>query len=504
MERRGKSRPVAAVTLALTAACAVSGCAVGPDFVQPRAAVETGWTASSASVPVAGDVETPQAWWARFADPTLDELLALARLRNPDVLAAAYRVEQAAAQLRIDRSAAWPSAQLQADIDYSNPDQASQLLGRDGDSLTSAQIGVAASWEPDFWGKARRSIQAGRADWLSSIAAWRAAEVSLDATVASTYFTLRTYQQRVQIAESNLAQQRENLRIARVRFEAGESSELDLRQAETQYEQTRSQVPPLRAAVAQAEHALATLVGEVPDFYHRQFGARATRPTAPTAVPGGIPRDLLRRRPDVRQAEYTAAAQSARIGQAQAALYPSLTLSGSLSSYSSDARGQSLNDVFSWGDPIQSVSAGLLLPLFDRGRLTAQVRVQDAAFTQAVLAYQAQVLKAQREVEDALVNIDGSLAALDSLRRATSAAKRSADLALLRYKSGETDYTTVTSADQSRLQVEDSLAQTEGDLLQAYVDAYRALGGGWSGEMDPPRLPVRESAATPAFPTTLR
>jgi outer membrane protein TolC len=189
-----------------------------------------------------------------------------------------------------------------------------------------------------------------------------------------------------------------------------------------------------------------------------------------------------------------AAAQSARIGMAQTALYPSFSLSGAFGFQGNQIGNNQLSDIFSWGRQVSAIGAGMLIPIFDRGRLVNQVRVQDALFEQAIQAYETQVLKAQQEVEDALSNIAGGADSLKSLQRARDAVRRSAALAVQRYKSGESDYTTVTNSDQARLQVEDALTQTEGNLLQAYVAAFRALGGGWDGTLAPPGLAQSVSA----------
>jgi NodT family efflux transporter outer membrane factor (OMF) lipoprotein len=479
--------------MALLALCAtLAACApLGPNFQRPEVAVQTQWSEGDAADPAKSAAPLSESWWQQFDDPTLMELLAIARAGNPGLQSAAVRIAQAQAQLGITRAGEFPSVQFSAGPTYTKPDARSQLLGKTDGSVT-LQAGLQSSWEPDFWGKIRRGAESDQASWLSSMAAYHAAQVSLEATVGSTYFSLRTLQQRVAVARANLAQQAESLRIAEARFRAGATSELDQRQAQVQFEQTQAQIPPLEAALQQAAHALGILLGRTPDYYLKTFAGRADAPRLQSimahGLPLGLPRQLLQRRPDVVQAEMTAAAQSARIGQAEAALYPGFSLSGAFGFQSNNAGGDQLSDIFSWSKHLSSISAGLLLPIFDRGRLVNQVRVQDALFEQALQAYETQVLKAQQEVEDALASIAGGTDSLKSLQRARDAVRRSAALAVQRYKSGESDYTTVTSSDQARLQVEDALTQTEGNLLQAYVAAFRALGGGWDGTLTPPAL----------------
>jgi len=421
-------------------------------------------------------------WWQRFGDPTLDALIARALAGSPSLQATAARIDQARAQLRITTGGRGPQVQGQVSDQYSKPDALSRLLDSDDGSQT-LQVGAQATWELDLWGQVRRGIEADSANLLATEAGWQAARVSLAATVASTYLSARTLERRLSIARASLRTQAENLRIARARQHAGAASELDVRQAQTQYGLTAAPLPTLQAGIERAWHAVGVLVGGTPDD-GLQLGAtpgpEVVVPDEPTLA---LPRDLLRRRPDVVQAELAAVSQSARIGQAQAALYPSFTLGGSFGFSATDAGHGSLGDLFSWDSRLLTLGASLTLPLFDRGRLVAQVDVQDALFRQALLSYQNQVLVAQQEVADALSDLHGGEAARDTLSQAREAARRGAELALQRYRAGQNDYTTVVSAEQSRLQVEDEVARAEGDLLQAHVTLYRALGGGWSGEL---------------------
>jgi NodT family efflux transporter outer membrane factor (OMF) lipoprotein len=435
-------------------------------------------------------------WWQQFGDARLETLLRMARNANPGLQSAALRISQAQAQLGITQAGTRPSAQLSTGASFTKPDTRSQLLGKT-DGSTAAQFALQSSWEPDFWGKVRRGIESDQANFLSSVAAFHAAQVSLEASVASTYFGWRTIGLRIAIAEANLKQQADSLRIAEARFHAGATSELDRHQAQAQFEQTQAQIPLLRASSQQAAHALSILLGQAPDYYDKTFAATDDMPQPPTALPRSLPRDLLQRRPDVVQAELAAMAQSARIGQAQSALYPSFSLSGSFGFQASDAGGDSLSELFSWNKQVRSLSAGLLFPIFDRGRLVNQVKVQDALFEQALRGYENQVLKAQQEVEDALSTIASSSEARLSLLRARDAVRKSAALSMQRYLAGASDYTTVTTSDQARLQVEDALQQSEGNLLQAWVAVFRALGGGWDGDLSLPELAQQTSGWRP-------
>lgn len=418
-------------------------------------------------------------WWQQFDDPRLEQLLLLGRTNNPTLQSAALHIVQAQAQLGISAAASRPTVALNVDESHSNPDLIHQLKGTDGSS-TSSQVSMTSSWQPDLWGAIRRGQAADRDSWLATAAGYEATMTALEANIASTYFSIRTLQVRLAVAHNNLLQQQENLRIAKQRYLAGETSEQDLRQAEVLYNQTHATLPALTASLQQAEHGLSVMLGQTPDFYQQHFSSDSALPRMPSHVPASIPHDLLRRRPDVLQAEYSAMAQSERIGQAKAALFPSFTLSGSFGFQSSNSRGDHL---FSWQQPVTSLSGGFLLPLFNRGQLVNQVRVQDAEFEQAVLGYQNQVLLAQQQVEDALSAIEGQRHTLQDQIQAAQAAERSTELAIERYKAGESDFTTVTAVYQTQLQVEDAVAQNQGSLLQSYVAVYQALGGGWDGKL---------------------
>lgn len=488
-------------SLAAALALLMAGCTtLGPDFQRPSAAVQAAWSMPDDARPATLGSDGA-AWWAGFGDAKLDELLTLAQQDSPTLQSAAARISQAAAQLGVTQDSAGPQAQLSTGSSYARPDTSSLLRGKTHGS-TSVQVAAQASWEVDFWGRVQRGIESDRASYFSSVAAYRAAEVSLAASVASTWMSLRTLDQRLAVERSTLVQQEENLRIARARFRLGATSELDMRQAQSQYAQTQAQLPALESSRSQALDALAILVGRTPQALAASLGDTAALAPVPAPPPLtlGMPHDLLRRRPDVVQAEWSAAAQSARIGQAQAALYPTLTLNGSFGFSVGDTGSPGVGGLFHWSQRTETLTPGLVLPIFDRGRLISQVHVQDALFEQSVLDYQQQVLKAQQEVEDALASIRGARGQIASLQTASDAARRSAELARLLYRSGQADYTTVVSAEEALLQTQDSLVQAQGSGWQGVVAAYRALGGGWDGALNAPTR--QEANATAAATTT--
>jgi NodT family efflux transporter outer membrane factor (OMF) lipoprotein len=452
----------------------LSACApVGPNFSRPVPKVESDWIDSPASERQPSTV-TSAIFWADFHDETLTRLIRKGDEQSPTLLSAVQLMVQAQQQVRIDVANLLPTVQLSGSSNYGLPTIESQLKGTTAGATTDQLLGQL-SWEIDFWGQLRRQLESDKASLKSARAGLTAARVSLEASVASAYCNLRMTERRIEVAEANLLQQAEEKRIAEAKYRLGATSELDFRQAETQYEQTKSQLPVLRQTLAQYQHSLSVLVGETPDYFVRHERARTGLPTVPAILPIGAPRDLLRRRPDVLQAEYNAAAQSARIGVAKAALYPSFSLTGEFG-YTTIG---SANDLFRWDSRAVQYGVGFTFPIFDRGKLVSQVRIEDSLFRQAVLTYQNQVLTAQQDVEDGLASIAGQTGQVDELGLANTAAARAIALAMLQYRAGQVDYTTVSTAEQNRAQSSDSLVQAQGGVLLAHISVFRAIGGGW-------------------------
>lgn len=477
-------------------AISVSGCMVGPDFQTPETKLQPAFsqpqkTAFTEAIP--SSLETapnPVYWWAGFNDPTLTDLLARAAKDNLSLQRAAIRIYQARSQLGVADASLLPTVALAGSVTRNDqPNALTQFLNASSLSTTQNLV-VQANWEIDFWGKYRRGIQSTASSLFSTTAAYYAADVSLAADVANTYITIRNYQSLLRVGRANLALQAESLRIASSRFKNGATSLLDLSQAQSQYEQTKADIPTLISALKNAEFAMSILLGELPDFYEKTYGQTQSRLQPPESLQVGIPKDLLRRRPDVLQAEYAAAAQSALIGVNTAALYPSFSLSGYFGFQNVSMNNLNQSSLFSWDNRTTSIGGSFVFPLFYRGAIVDQIRVQDAVFQSSVLAYQNQVLQAQKEVEQALTSISTTRSSTLDLRKSVTAAQRAAALALDRYKAGQNDYNTVIVAQQQLLQVQNSLVQTETNNLLGYVAAFKALGGGWSGTLESPALPA--------------
>lgn len=468
---------------------------MGPDFTSPSSKVQNQFTSPS-QTDFTDSIQTsnerslnPVTWWAGFNDPTLNKLLAQAASDNLTLQKAALRIYQARSQLGVADASLLPTVALGGNASRTEqPSAFSQLMSGSTVSNTQAML-IQANWEIDFWGKYRRGIESTLSAYMSTVATYYAADVSLAAEVANTYINIRNYEALLSVANTNLALQAESLRIASSRFKNGATSLLDLSQAQSQYEQTKSEIPNLIAGLKKSQYAMSILLGELPDFYETAYGSVKGSLVPPAQLDVGIPKDLLRRRPDVLQAEYAAASQSALIGVNAANLYPSFSLSGYFGFQSVSYNNMSQSGLFSWDNKSTSIAGGFMFPLFYRGAIVDQIRVQDAVFQQSILTYQNQVLLAQKEVQDALIAISTTRSSSADLKKAVIAAQRAAELALERYKTGQNDYNTVIVAQQQLLLVQNTLVQTNSNTLLGYVAAFKALGGGWSGELQTPTLP---------------
>lgn len=458
---------------------------VGPDFVPPTAEVSQQWV-DTMDPRVTTERPDYTNWWQVFQDPVLNTLIQTAYEQNLPLRIAGVRVFEARAQLGIATGELYPQVQeVFAAFSYERLSERAPSAPQPGTASNAdfnfrqASYGFGASWELDFWGKFRRAIQSADASFLSSITAYDDALVSLTADVAFTYVLIRTFEARLTIARDNLVIQDRSLRIARRRFEAGATSERDVQQALTQRNSTESEIPFLEIGLRQARNALSILLGMPPGQLHDLLAGSRQIPRAPPEVAIGVPAELLRRRPDIRNAELQAAAQSALIGVAKADLYPSFSLVGSFGFLSSDVGKFELGDLFLWKSRTGTFGPSFQWNILNYGRITNSVRVQDARFQELIIQYQDTVLRAQQEVEDGLVAFLKSQERVTLLSKAVQAAARSADLALIQYREGATDFTTVLTAQQALLQEQDRQASSQGDVAQGLIEMYRALGGGW-------------------------
>ncbi len=477
---------------------------VGPNFSTPNSKVESAWVESSAT---SGRSQSAAdlLWWKTFRDPVLNNLIEIAYQNNPTLQMAGVKILKARAELNGSIGNLFPQQQgvsggtsyyylppqsggtsqfqpgtplgsaLAQELSNNNSRSGGVQLGP---NLFTNQLLFSASWEIDFWGKYRRQIQSDKATFLSSVAAFDNALVSLIGDVVNSYVNIRTTQAQIRVAQENVEVQKESLRIAEARFQAGQTSQLDPEQAKTELAQTQAQIPGLENTLRQTKNGLAVQLGLPPDAVDRLVKP-GRLPTPPSKVAAGIPRDLLRRRPDVRQAGLEAASQSAKIGVQVANLLPAFSLNGTFGYSSNNIGDNSLADIFNWQNSIVQSAGSFTMPIFNYGRLINKVRVQDANFQEAVLNYQNTVLTAQKEVENGLSAFKYGKQSAAFLETAVSSARISTKLSIDRYKAGQTDFTTVLNALQQQLSVENSLVGAQGDVMLGLVSVYRSLGGGW-------------------------
>lgn len=460
-------------------AVALGGCAaVGPDYSEPQLAVPAGWSAGTGTD--AMDAVLLARWWHGFGDPVLDRLVADALAANLDLAQARARLREARARRGVAGAALAPS------VDASLSGSRSRSSGQSGSGSTRElySAGFDASWELDVFGGVRRSVEAAQADLEASVESLSDTRVSLAAEVALNYIDLRTAEQRLAIAEESIASRGENHQIIRWRQQAGLVSELDLAQATTDLESTRAVLPPLRTAVTEAKNRLAVLLGRNPGELESLVHADRPIPLAAAEIVAAIPADTLRQRPDVRVAERRLAAQTARLGEAEAARYPSFRLSGSLG-----LEALELDALADRGANTHSLFGGITAPVFNAGRIAANIEIQDALVEQARLAYRAAVLAALEEVENALTAVANTDARRAKLAEAAAAARTTLAIAEYRYASGLADFLSVLDAQRTQLSLDEQLAGSTGELARAQIRLYKALGGGWSTEPLPAKEP---------------
>lgn len=465
--------------LTIAGALALTACVtVGPDYRSPAPDAPAGWNSIDATAQPAVKADATgnlSRWWLCLKDPLLSELVDSALQASPDLRSAKARLREARARRAVARAGLFPEVTASGNASRSH---SSEETGS-GDTRKLYTAGFDASWELDLFGGIRRGIEAAGADLEASVASLHDAQVSLAAEVAQNYVDIRTLQLRRGIARDNLASQSETLQLTQWRAQAGLVSSQDVEQARSSREQTRAQIPSLETSLAEAEHRLDILLGNAPGTLHERLAVPCALPEVPDQIAVGIPADALRQRPDVRAAERTLAAETARVGVAQAERYPSFTLSGSLG-----LEALTLGALGNGGAATSSLLGGITAPIFNAGRLRSQVEIQDAVREQAQVAYEQAVLTALQEVESALVSLARTRERAESLASADDAARNAAELAQQRYSAGLIDFQSVLDTQRNVLSVEDSLAATRADGVQALISLYKALGGGWSPQND--------------------
>ncbi|WP_419194243.1 efflux transporter outer membrane subunit [Novipirellula herctigrandis] len=456
-----------------------NGYKVGPNYRKPIAPVAENWIDSDDPRVLSEPPKYPD-WWSVFQDPVLDGLVESAYQQNLSLREAGQRVLQARAQRAIAVGGLFPQSQaLEGSYTRAQISEVKQpflepvpgLFSRNFDAWS---LGGNLSWEPDIWGRFRRAVEAADANLDASVEEYDAILVCLIAEVVTAYVDLRTFEQRLAYARRNVQIQEQSQELTTTRADEGKTGFISVHLAESNLDATRAAIPELEIGFRQANNRLCTLLGMPPMDLQITLEAAGGIPDAPAEVVVGIPADLLRRRPDVRAAERQVAAQSAEIGIAIADFYPSIAINGKISTqaedfsnlFSSLSNGGSIGPSFSWN-------------VLNYGRIANNVRFQNARFQELAVNYQNTVLKANQEVEDALVSFLRTQEQVTSLASSVEATQRALELSLVNFKEGESDFAGVFVLQGDLAQKQDRLAAAQGNVVTSLISVYKALGGGW-------------------------
>ncbi len=477
-------RILCGVMLALLTGCVT----VGPDYKRPAIDTPAAWRVEEKE---ARDLVNT-AWWQQFNDPVLNGLVRMALDENKDLLIATARIEEFFGRYFSTRGDQFPSAGGSADA-FRQRLSEKGLTRSDGkdNPYNQYEAFINAGWEIDFWGKFRRATEAARAELLATEEARRTVVLTLVSAVATAYMDIRALDKQLEITKNTADSRKDTLDLFLLRFQNGIISEVDLSQAESEYEDALARIPDIERAIGQTENALSVLLGRNPGAIPR--GLTIDELALP-AVPAGLPSDLLDRRPDIRRAEQSLIAANARIGVAKSLYFPTISLTGAFGTVSTD-----LSNLFTAASRTWNLGVPLSVPLFTAGRIGGEVKAAEAAQQLAVYSYQQAIQNAFREVEDALIDRGKSGQRLEALNRQLKALRNYARLARMRYDEGYTSYLEVLDADRSLFNVE--LSQTAGQnaLFRSLVNIYKTMGGGWveNAEQTMPAQPLMEAGFLP-------
>lgn len=485
----------------------LAGCTtLGPDFARPGYDGPGGWFGAAKAPPVSRTVEAPADpdWWKLFNDKTLTALEERVAAENMDVRIAALRIAQSRAQYDTAVAAGMPS--INGSTSYTrqkasnvgvfanapNPLGASGISGSTAGGLGSRhlnafdvfQVGLDASWELDLWGKIRRSVEAAAATIEANEETRRGILVTNLAEVARDYIVLRGVQTQLRIARDNVRIARESLTLTQQRAAGGVTTTLDVANASAEVSNAQARIPALEQQEGQLINAVSLLLGMPPYALRETLRTAHAVPPVPPRVPIGLPSDLARRRPDIREAEARLHAATASIGVARAAFYPSMRLSAS-----AGLQALEVSRVFDLNARQYAAGPGLTIPIFEAGQLKATLRLTEDQQKEAALAYQQTVLRALHEVENALIAYRSEQARRAELTSAVAESRRALELARARYQQGVADFLQVLVAQRTLLANELSLADSTTTVSGNLVTLYKALGGGWEKDMPEAKKP---------------
>ncbi len=457
--------------IAALALLALAGCTIGPNYARPDLEVPLAFKEGAPWKAAAPQDQLPRGkWWQIYGDPVLDELEEQAAAANQDLAAAFARVTQARAIARIDQADRVPRVDLNASAGRVRTSGDFSFTGS-GTTGNSFSVPFDLSYEIDLWGRVRRSVEASRAEAGASEADYQSLLLALQAEVARSYFALRALDAEFVLLQRSVELRRENLALVTSLFKNGQVGQLDVSRAETELASTQAEAVGLQKRRSELEHALAVLTGQSASNFAL---AAAPLDLAPLTVAPGLPSSLLERRPDVAAAERQMAAANARIGVAETAFFPAVSLTGSAGYASTEASG-----LFDWDSRSWALGPAISLPIFEAGRNSANLERARAAHEEAVARYRQQVLVAFAEVEDSLAGLRILAEQAEALDRSVAAARQAAEISGKRYRAGLVSYLEVVDSQRTALQVERGAVQTLGQRMQASVSLIKALGGGW-------------------------
>jgi multidrug efflux system outer membrane protein len=468
----------------------LTGCmTVGPDYKRPAIDTPVAWRFEEKEIRDLANT----AWWQQFNDPVLNGLVGTALEQNKDLLIATARIEEFFGRYFSTRGDQFPSAGANADAfrqRLSERVSVQPIAGKDN-PYNQYEAFLNAGWEIDFWGKYRRATEATRAELIGTEDGRRTVVLTLVSAVAAAYVDIRSLDKQLEITQRTADSRKATLELFQLRFQSGIISEVDLSQAESEYEDAQARIPDIERAIGQTENALSVLLGRNPGPIPRGLPLDAM---ILPAVPAGVPSELLERRPDIRRAEQTLIAANARIGVAKSLYFPTISLTGAFGTASTD-----LSSLFAASSRAWNFGVPVSVPLFTAGRIGGEVKAAEALQQQALYGYQQTIQNAFREVDDALLDRGKSGQRLDALSRQLKALNNYARLARMRYDEGYTSYLEVLDADRSLFNVE--LAHTTGQnvLFRSMINIYKSMGGGWvdQAEQGMPAQPVMEAGFLP-------
>ena len=475
---------LAAVVLCLSGCTSFSdyfhhGFKVGPEYCGAKAAVAPQWIDAS-DIRVRSHAADLSRWWCVFNDPVLNDLVGHAYNQNINLKEYGTRILQARASLAIARGELFPQTQNATGNYQRLVTPAIDLSPGVPQFSDQWNFGFNLAWELDFWGQFRRAVLSAQAQRDASVENYDAVLVTLLSDVSQYYVQMRETQERIALAKHNVELQRDVLKVVEARLRVGTSSELDVDQQQTTLSQTEATIPAFEITLRQAQDQLCTLLGIPPTDLQARLGQRPI-PTVPREVAVGIPAELLQRRPDIRAAERNAAAQAQQIGIAQAALYPHISITGTLGYSAQNASHLFTPDAFAG-----SIGPSLQWNILNYGRLANNVRLQDAMFQQSLLDYRTVVLTANQEAEDGLVAFLKSQEQTKLLTEGVVAAELAFQIVISQYRVGTVDFNRLAIIEQNQVQQQDLQARARAQIALGLVHVYRALGGGWQLRLGPP------------------